>query len=84
MAEFARVGIVQGVLKLGLVQPRAYRNILSGLHIKRDALDLGEVCPQSCDNLVDWAALLFGLELNEDAAVVDCIDATAGARRRSD
>lgn len=46
MFELAGVGIVQRVLKLGLVQPGADRNVLRGLHIKRDALDLGEVGPQ--------------------------------------
>ena len=45
MVEFAGIGVVQGVLKLGLVQPRADGDVLRGLHVKRDALDLGEVGP---------------------------------------
>src|ERR1700730_4890698 len=83
MVEFALVGVVQGVLKLGLVQPRADRNVLSSLHIKGNALDLGEVRPQPRYHLVDWATLLFGLELNEYTTIVDRVEATAGPRRRS-
>src|SRR5208282_6517689 len=83
MAELAVVGVVHGVLKLGLVQPSADRNVLSGLHIKRDPLDPGEVGPQPRDDPVDRVTFAMGLELNEDAAVIEGVEATAGTDRRS-
>ena len=84
MFEFARIGVVQGVLKLGLVQPRADRDILRGLHVKRDPLDLGEVGPQPRYYLIDRVTLIRGLELNVGAAVVKRIDAAARTDRRAD
>jgi len=60
MIELTWVGVVHGVLKLGLVQPRADRDVLRRLHIKRDPLDLGEVGPQPRDYLVDRIALVVG------------------------
>ena len=71
MVELAGVGVVQRVLKLRLVQPRADRDVLRGLHIKRDALDFGEIGPQPRDHLVDRAALILGLSCDEHAAVVE-------------
>src|SRR5260370_27256043 len=35
MSELTRVGVVHGVLKLGLVQPRADRDVLRGLALTR-------------------------------------------------
>src|SRR5271169_1581955 len=83
LAELAGVGVVHGVLKLRLVQARADRNVLSSLHIKRDALDPGEVGAQPRDHLVDRLALAMGLELNEYTAVVERVEATTGTHRRT-
>ena len=54
VVELAGIGVVQRVLILGLVETRAAdRDVLRGLHVERDALDLGEVGPQPRDHLVD-------------------------------
>ena len=45
----------------------ADRDVLSRLHIERDALDLGEVGPQPRDHLVDRVTLVVRLELNGSA-----------------
>ena len=84
MIELAGVGVVQGVLKLGLVQPRADRDVLGRLHIKRDPLDLGEVGPQPRDHLVDRVTLVMGLELNENTAVIERVESAARTHRRAD
>src|SRR5882762_9532346 len=82
--ELAGIGVVQGVLELGLVQARADGDVLRGLHIERDALDLAEVGLQPRDYLVDRVTLVCGLELNVDAAVVHRVAAAAGSHRGSD
>src|SRR3982074_2373119 len=38
--ELAGISVVQGILELGLVQTRADGDVVRGLHIKCDALDL--------------------------------------------
>ena len=43
MGEFVRVRVRERVLILGFRKPRADRDILCGLHIKRNALDIGRV-----------------------------------------
>ena len=53
MVELAGVGVVQGILILGLGHAPADRDVLRGLHVERDALDLGEIGAQSRDHLVD-------------------------------
>jgi len=45
-----------------LFQPRSDGDVLRGLHIKRDALDLGEVGLQPRDYLVDRVTLVCGLD----------------------
>ena len=44
--QLAGIGVVQRVLILGFRDPAADGDVLRGLHIERDALDLGEVGPQ--------------------------------------
>ena len=53
MIELARVGVVQRVLILGLRHAAADGDVLRGLHVERDALDLGEIGAQPRDHLVD-------------------------------
>ncbi len=84
MLEFTGIGVVQGVLKLCLVQTRADGDVLCGLHIERYALDLGEVGPQAGDHLFDRVTLICGLELNIGAAVVERVDTAPGTHGRSD
>ena len=57
--ELAGIGVVKRVLILGLRQPSADGDVLRGLHVERDALDLGEVGPQPRDHLVDAGARWF-------------------------
>ena len=83
MIELALVGIIHGVLKLGLVQPRADGDVLRRLHIKRDPLDLGEVGPQPRDDPVDRVTLVMGLKLNENTAVIERVESAARTDRRA-
>ena len=66
MIELVRVRIVQSVLILRLVQPGADRDVLRGLHVERDALDLGELRLQASDDLVGaHVALVARLQRDE-------------------
>ena len=61
MIELALIRIIQSVLELGLVQPRADRDVLRRLHVKGDPLDLGEIGSQPIHHLLDRFALAVGL-----------------------
>jgi len=85
MAELARIGVGKRVLVLGLVQPPADRDVLRRLHIKSDALDLGEPLLQAQDDLVRaGVTLAFGFELDEHTAGVGRVVAAAGADAGAD
>ena len=57
MVELAGIGVVQRILILRLGDAAADGDVLRGLHIERDALDLGEVGAQPREHLVHAAAL---------------------------
>ena len=57
MIELAGIGVVQCVLIHRLGHAPADGDVLRGLHIERDPLDLGEVGPQPREHLVHAAAL---------------------------
>ena len=82
--EFAGVGVVERVLILRLGEPPADGDILRGLHVERDPLDLGEIGSQPRDHFVHTVALVLRLERNEYAAVIDRGIAAACADRRAD
>ena len=84
VVQLAGIGVIQRVLILGFRDPAADGDVLRGLHIERDALDLGQVGPQAREYRFHAVALLVGLERNVDAAVVDRGVAAAGADRRAD
>jgi hypothetical protein len=69
--ELTRISIVQRELKLCLVQPRTDGDVLRGLHVERDALDLREAGPQPCHHLLNRLALIMRLELNENPAIIE-------------
>jgi len=71
MGELGRIGIGQGVLILRLCQARADGDVLRGLHIKGDALDLGQLRPQPVDDLVSARVTLIGGLQDDEGRVPD-------------
>ena len=84
MIQLAGIGVAERVLILGFRDPAADGDVLRGLHIERDALDLGQIGPQPREHRFHAIALLVGLERNVDASVVDRGVAAAGADCRAD
>ena len=71
MIKFARIGVGDRKLILGLVKPPADGDVLRRLHVESNALDLGEPLLQAQDHLVRaGVALVFGLQRDEHAAGV--------------